>query len=133
MSNNLYYKPEQLPKIVREPTIEERVSMLEQLIKTNTSKMDRMCALLEELCEPVRKANKKEKAEKEKERLEEEYYKAKAEEEERLEQQNYQLTKQMELHRAKAPNNPDDYKIWSIEFSKLQDQLKKIQGGLGIW
>jgi hypothetical protein len=133
MSNNLYYKPDELPKIVRAPTIEERVSMLEQLIKTNTSKMDRMCALLEELCEPVRKASKKEKAEKEKERLEEEYYKAKAEEEERLEQQNDQLIKQIELHRANAPHKSEDYKIWSIELSKLQDQLKEIQGGLGIW
>lgn len=128
MSNNLYYKPDELPKIVREPTIEERVSMLEQLIKTNTSKMDRMCALLEELCEPVRKANQKEKAEKEKERE----IRERARLEDELLRESNQLMKQIELLRLKKPHLYSvDYKIWSIESDKLYDRLKEIGRSLG--
>jgi len=126
MSNNLYYKPEELP--VREPTLEERVSMLEQLIKTNTSKMDRMCALLEELCEPVRKANQKEKAEKEKERE----IRERARLEDELLRESNQLTKQIDLHRSKKPPvYSDDYKIWSIESDKLYRRFEEIGRCLG--
>jgi len=87
-----------------------------------------MCALLEELCEPVRKANQKEKAEKEKERE----IRERARLEDELLRESNQLTKQMDLHRSKKPSvYSDDYKIWSIEYDKLYDQFKEIQGGLG--
>ena len=121
MSNNLYYKPEELPLL--EPVLEERVAMLEQLVKANTAQMERMCALLEELCEPVRKANKKEKAEKEKERE----IRERARLEDELLRESNQLIKQMDLHKLKKPHlYSEDYKIWSIESDKLYNRLKEI-------